>query len=764
MACRFRFFLLLILPFGLSSPSCGQDSGISPKALLIEAMDAARGIPRKKGYGDWKAPLLLLRMGETMQMHGMEDEAADAYRECQALNAKSEFDAVRDEIAAVLCRDLTLLGRTDEALALAGAITFRNYSAIGRYLIARTALEVGDAAAAEQAIRDAPALNRSAKARPDKRVEMWTRAFVRLAVRMKKPDLARALADTMHYEPWRSGGYSGIAVAMAKAGQVAHALKTAGEIPDPYMAVLGCSRLAAVLAKDADGLPQALDALNTAADKIKNEAEQGYALLFAVRRLSSAGLAEEAEQIAAKVKAPCLAARTRCELVTEETFDDATKAIAVCPEGDRPLLWEVLAISAGRRKLGDCARNAARHIGRPWQRLRALCSAAGALAKVGSAADAKRLLGSAAECVGQIDQPGWRFAAHIRLAIVYGDVGSTETAAQHLQYAKKELSHVKDTEVRDALSPRLVEAMLFLGHKEDARAAIMETLRDSLSPQVRGRLLPMLVQAGDPAGALARNKKRRLSNGYARQLLAFRLAEVGKVQEAVEYARALPAEIKANALVDIARALAPEHAATPAAERAVGVTLHGSWGGWFPRLERMGVRWEIMPFFEPYEIGAEGLRAKYIALGYPGTGGHFDHTSAVGVESIRDYVYSGGGFMGICAGQYLATKGDLATCGTDYLRGQGPHQVQIRKDHLISLGLPPVIVINRRNGGMMVPKPGCEVIGWYDKVDRYAALIAEQVGRGRVVAFSPHPEGSSGFIPRDCLSISALDWAMTGLP
>ncbi|MEW6357633.1 MAG: hypothetical protein AB1696_14980 [Planctomycetota bacterium] len=757
--------LLLLALCGLPVRSQGQEEAVSPKALLTEAIEVARTVPPKKNpYGDWCIPLLFLRIGETMQLNGMKDEAAAAYAECLSINAKCTEEAIRNEIIVETCRDIARLGQMEQARALAKGIKSRNYSAIAEYLIARTALEMGDAAAAEQIIRSVPAMNRSTNAKPDKREDLWTRGLVRLAVRMNKLDLARSLAAAMQSEPWRSGALGAIAVALGEDGKVDDALKAASEIPDPYMAVLGCARLIVAFAKITEARSKASGLLNAAADKIENGTAHDYALLFAVRRLSAAGLDNEAGQIVAKVKDPGFAVRARCEIVTAQTFSDAAAAIAACPESERHLLWEALTVSAGRRGLADCALNAAGRIDWPWQRLRALCSVAEGLAEAGQAAGAKQALNAAAECVGRLDPPDGRLAAHIRLAIAYGDADASDAAAQHLQDAKKELAQIKDPELRDALLPRLIETMIFLVRKDDARAAIMEALGSDPSASVRDRLLPMLVQAGDAAGALAEYQKKRVSDSRLRQLLAYRLAQAGKVKEAVEYARALPVQVKADALADIARVLAPRPAMRPTAEKMVGVTLHGSWSSWFPRLERMGAEWEMMPFFEPYEIGAEGLKAKYIALGYPGTGGHFDHTSAVGVEAVREYIYSGGGYMGICAGQYLATSADLATCRAVHFRGQGPHQVQMRKNHLTSLGLPPVIVIVRHNGGMLIPKTGCEVIGWYDKVDRYVALVAEQVGRGRVVAFSPHPEGSSDFVPRDCLCIQALNWAMMGLP
>jgi hypothetical protein len=198
----------------------------------------------------------------------------------------------------------------------------------------------------------------------------------------------------------------------------------------------------------------------------------------------------------------------------------------------------------------------------------------------------------------------------------------------------------------------------------------------------------------------------------------------------------------------------------------VGVSLNGGWAAWFPRLERMGVSWELMPLSEPYELGAAGLAAKYGAVGYPGGGGHEVYTGLAGIENVRDYLYAGGGYMGICAGQYLATQQHYVE--SDSL-GMGcpsgsPHQVQMRKPHLVGLGLPDVITIARRNGGILIPRPGCEVLGWYDTIERYAALVAQDYGYGRVVALSPHPEGASGLDPRDHLCINALNWVMRGLP
>jgi hypothetical protein len=309
-----------------------------------------------------------------------------------------------------------------------------------------------------------------------------------------------------------------------------------------------------------------------------------------------------------------------------------------------------------------------------------------------------------------------------------------------------------------------VEAAVATGNGRVAQRFIEECLSAAPDSALRNRLVPMLVSAGAHDRALEECRRRRLSDRFARRLLIYRLAVAGQPALALEQAEGLRGDHRAEALADIALAAAPRPEGRRLDRKVVGVSLHGSWRSWFPRLERMGLPWELMPFVMPYEVGSQGLAARYSMLGYPGTGGHIDHVAVPGLESIRGYLYSGGGFLGICAGQFLATREHLAACDTTYLRGKGPHQVQIRKDHPVAAGLPPVVIIQRQNGGMLMPRPGCEVIGWYDTIGRFAALVATRYGAGRVVAFSPHPEGSSGFVPRDRLCIHAIHWAIGGVP
>lgn len=766
MTNRCQFVVLLIGMCASALTAQGGEPDVHPKALLCDALKRARDLPKGSGYGDWRGTLLLLRIGETMRLHGLRDDAAGALAACREANASSQFpDEVKNEIAAELCRDLTLLGDTAQARRIAKDLKSRSYSGAAWLLIARSLQEAGKADEAEGVIREFLAAM-PPEARKDRDNNLWTHGLAELALRMKRPELARSLADSIQSEPWKTGALADIATDLARAGRTDEALKIAGGFSDSFMAASGWARLAAVFAATSSAAPTAtaLDGLNLAAAKIKTDPERDFALRLAARRLAAAGAGKEAARLAGTVKDPCAAALAQCDLFAVETFDATADAVARCPEGDRDLLWEAMAVMAGRKGMAEQAAKASDRIASAWAGLRARRAVAGELADAGNIGAARQALDAATGLAGKLDAPGWRCCAHIGLAMGYGRIGAKEATDEQLDKAKNEIAQVQEVEAREALLTRLARAMAALDRKPSAKALLTETLQASPRPSLRDALVVLLAEAGETEAALAEQARARLTATLFRRMFMYRVAQSGNPRRALDCMAGLAPIDQAEALADVARARLRSPSPAPWEEKAVGVTLHGGWRAWFPRLERMGVRWELMPFLEPYEAEAEGLRSKYIALGFPGTGDHFAHLSTVGIEHVREYIYSGGGFMGICAGQYLATKGEYVTCDAHGFRGRGPHQVQMRKHHLVSLGLPPVIIISRMNGGMLLPGPGCEVLGWYDKVDRYAALVAEQYGRGRVVAFSPHPEGSSDLVPGDLLCINALNWAMTGLP
>jgi len=530
--------------------------------------------------------------------------------------------------------------------------------------------------------------------------------------------------------------------------------------------VLACARLAIVFDETnaAEPLAQSLDALNKAASKISDDAARDFALRIAAEKLAAAGNDNAALRIAEKIKDSCVRAIAICATVAPDNLEAVLEQLERCPPEEQPLVVEAIAARCGSKGMSSAALDVSAKLNDGWPRFRALCDSARRLAERDAGPEAAKLLDAATGSANQIADPGWKCCAFVRLAVGYHLVDHDDGVDKSLAAAETELARLTKPEVRRSLLPQVVEAAVASERREFANRLLRATLAEDTDAILRSRLVPMLVSAGYSDDALAECSKKAVSDSYYRRLMAYRLAVSGDIAAAVKYAEKLRVSERAEALSDIALAQIQRPTPQPCARKVVGVSLHGSWGSWFPRLERLGIAWELMPFSAPYEEGAEGLKARYSMLAYPGTGGHASHVAVAGAENMREYLHSGGGFFGICAGQFLATQRQFVACDTVYMRGHGPHQIQMRKDHPIALGLPPVVVIPRRNGGMLVPRPGCEVVGWYDTIERYAALVAGSYGLGRVVAFSPHPEGSSGFIPRDRLCINATYWANGGSP
>lgn len=753
-------FLLGCLAFPLQA----AEPDLSPAGLLAEAFKLERGFTTGPGYGNWRKPLVLLRIGDTMHMHGLTADAFVALDECQRVNASQEIEAVRDEIAIELCWLFTRMGKADRAKAMLKDITFRSYDAAAVHVIARTLFEMGDFAAAETTIRESAVFSRPPEWKRTRGDGLWLRAMVRLAVQLNNPELARELVAKIAYPFWRSAGQSDLATALARDGKPREAMKAAAEIADTYMAALAHAKLAATLAQadDAAGLVSALEQLTECAAKLKGDAERDYVLRFAMQRLLAAGSVDAAAQVAEQIKTPCAQLLAKCGLLTPQSFEQTFQAIDLCPEADRSLAAEALAVACGRKGMAQAALTAAERVALVWPRLRALCAAANQIAE--PKVNASALVDPAATCVEAITDPGWRAIAHARVALHYGLIGNPAAVDAQLSAAGAEAAKLTDADVRRAVLAQVVEAAARLKRGAVSKDVVINALSGSDDQALRDRLVPLLVLADEPDAALAECAKVSLRGTVARRTMVYRLARAGRLAQAFESMSRLKSHDKAEALTDIALAQLKLPAPKPLARKLVGVPVHGAWASWFPRLERMGEEWEFMPFTMPYEGGAAGLAARYSMLGYPGTGGHMLHVSVAGSEHMAEYLYGGGGFVGICAGQFLATGRRFAECDHVYMRGQGPHQVQMRKQSLVNLGLPAVIVIQRRNGGILIPRPGCDVAGWYDTIERYAALIAQSYGLGRVVAFSPHPEGSSGFTPRDRLCINANNWAIQGLP
>jgi glutamine amidotransferase-like uncharacterized protein len=153
-----------------------------------------------------------------------------------------------------------------------------------------------------------------------------------------------------------------------------------------------------------------------------------------------------------------------------------------------------------------------------------------------------------------------------------------------------------------------------------------------------------------------------------------------------------------------------------------------------------------------------------------------------GREAVKRFVTDGGGFIGICAGAYLASAEYPWSLGlldahvldrAHWARGQGDVQLKLSRAGQNSLTADKeVCTIHYENGPLLGP-------GNKDDIEDYESLAAFETeirdngapvgamkgttaiargkfGKGRVVCFSPHPEKTPG---REAFLASAVRWA-----
>lgn len=135
--------------------------------------------------------------------------------------------------------------------------------------------------------------------------------------------------------------------------------------------------------------------------------------------------------------------------------------------------------------------------------------------------------------------------------------------------------------------------------------------------------------------------------------------------------------------------------------------------------------------------------SRYDVLLFPGGGG-FDLTDA-GAEALRQYLQDGGGFVGICAGCYAAGTYKLIEREFYPFRERGQVEVYLH-EHPVTEGYHPrrQIALAHANGPLIQPGEEAEDILVY-KVGKppYVCAVAREYGKGRVVAFSAHPEAGA---------------------
>lgn len=153
-----------------------------------------------------------------------------------------------------------------------------------------------------------------------------------------------------------------------------------------------------------------------------------------------------------------------------------------------------------------------------------------------------------------------------------------------------------------------------------------------------------------------------------------------------------------------------------------------------------------------------------------------------GVQAVRDYVKQGGGYVGLCAGAYLATSDyswslkilDAKTVDRKHWkRGTGTVKIDITQDGQRLLGHRDGLVeIKYANGPLLAPSelpeiPDFQTLALFrTEIARNGAptgvmidtpaMVAGRYGKGRVFCSSPHPEYTPGL---EELVRRAVRWA-----
>ena len=210
----------------------------------------------------------------------------------------------------------------------------------------------------------------------------------------------------------------------------------------------------------------------------------------------------------------------------------------------------------------------------------------------------------------------------------------------------------------------------------------------------------------------------------------------------------------------------------------------GSTGKGIPRVtELLGKD----PRFNLVKLTAEQLRtqdwsdAKAIIFTGGSGSGQSKTIGEAGVKKVHDFVESGGGYVGICAGAYLACEGfswglkvlDAKTVSSKWKRGEGTVKLEFTPKGQEILGFKPGEHDIRYANGPIYCAANIEAIPDFEPLAHFRtelsengspkgvmvnapAMVAAQFGKGRVLCSSPHPEQTAGM---ESWIVNAVLWA-----
>jgi predicted deacylase len=183
----------------------------------------------------------------------------------------------------------------------------------------------------------------------------------------------------------------------------------------------------------------------------------------------------------------------------------------------------------------------------------------------------------------------------------------------------------------------------------------------------------------------------------------------------------------------------------------------------------------------PEEIQANTLTNFHVVIFAGGSGSkQAGALGDAGRANVRHFVEHGGGYIGICAGAYLATSGfswslkliNARTVSPKWQRGKGPVEIELTEtgSGILGRGNSSMEVLYA-NGPIVTPDeqtdlPTFETLAYFRTelarngtpvgvMSNSPAIFAAPYKRGRVLCISPHPEQTAGLeelVPR------AVEW------
>jgi glutamine amidotransferase-like uncharacterized protein len=152
-----------------------------------------------------------------------------------------------------------------------------------------------------------------------------------------------------------------------------------------------------------------------------------------------------------------------------------------------------------------------------------------------------------------------------------------------------------------------------------------------------------------------------------------------------------------------------------------------------------------------------------------------------GKAEVRKFVENGGGYVGICAGAYLACSGfdwslgvlDARTVSNKWKRGIGDVKIEVATTAPAITGIPAGEQTVRYANGPIMKPAGRDDVPDYEALATFRTELAENdtpkgvmvnspawargtFGKGRVIVSSPHPEQTAGM---EAFVASAVKWA-----